>query len=163
MTQFQIQLNGHPIQLDVAPSDLLLDVLREQCLLSGTHQGCDTAQCGACTVLIDGAAVKSCNRLAMQCTGQQITTIEGVAPNAHDLHTVQQCFSKHHALQCGFCTPGLVMRTLAMVHEDVPIEDQAIRHALSGNLCRCTGYEGIVKAVCEALSLLRASDAKASA
>jgi carbon-monoxide dehydrogenase small subunit len=151
----QWHVNGQALRLDVAPSRLLIDVLREQCQLTGTHQGCDTAQCGACTVLVDGAAVKSCNRLALQCSGQHITTIEGVAPSASELHVMQQCFSKHHALQCGFCTPGLVMRALAMVHEDVPAEDQAVRHALSGNVCRCTGYEGIVKAVCEGLTLLR--------
>jgi carbon-monoxide dehydrogenase small subunit len=152
----QLHVNGQALRLDVAPSRLLLEVLREQCQLTGTHQGCDTAQCGACTVLVDGAAVKSCNRLAVQCSGQHITTIEGVAPNDAELHVMQQCFSKYHALQCGFCTPGLVMRALALVHEDVPAEDQAVRHALSGNLCRCTGYEGIVKAVCEGLTLLRA-------
>ena len=155
-TPLPLHVNGQALRLDVAPSSLLLEVLREQCQLTGTHQGCDTAQCGACTVLIDGAAVKSCNRLAVQCSGQHITTIEGVAPNASELHVMQQCFSKHHALQCGFCTPGMVMRALAMVHEDVPAEEQAVRRALSGNLCRCTGYEGIVKAVCEGLTLLRA-------
>jgi carbon-monoxide dehydrogenase small subunit len=158
-----LNVNGQALRLDVAPSSLLLDVLREQCQLTGTHQGCDTAQCGACTVLVEGAAVKACNRLAMQCSGQQITTIEGVAPSASELHVMQQCFSKHHALQCGFCTPGLVMRALAMVHEDVAAEDPAVRHALSGNLCRCTGYEGIVKAVCEGLTLLRASTTGATA
>jgi carbon-monoxide dehydrogenase small subunit len=159
----QLHVNGQAMRLDVAPSRLLLEVLREQCQLTGTHQGCDTAQCGACTVLVDGAAVKSCNRLAVQCSGQHITTIEGVAPNASELHVMQQCFSKHHALQCGFCTPGLVMRALAMVHEDVPAEDLAVRHALSGNLCRCTGYEGIVKAVCEGLTLLRTPPTGATA
>jgi len=155
-TPLQLHVNVQALRLDVAPSRLLLEVLREECQLTGTHQGCDTAQCGACTVLVDGAAVKSCNRLAVQCSGQHITTIEGVAPNDAELHVMQQCFSKHHALQCGFCTPGLVMRALALVHEDVPTEEQAVRHALSGNLCRCTGYEGIVKAVCEGLTLLRA-------
>jgi carbon-monoxide dehydrogenase small subunit len=160
-TPLQLHINGQHQRLDVAPSSLLLTVLREQCQLTGTHQGCDTAQCGACTVLVDGAAVKSCNRLAVQCSGQHITTIEVVAPNASDLHVMQQCFSKHHALQCGFCTPGLIMRALAMVHEDVPAQEQAVRHALSGNLCRCTGYEGIVLAVCEGLRLLRATPASA--
>jgi carbon-monoxide dehydrogenase small subunit len=154
-TPLQLHVNGQALRLDVAPSRLLLEVLREDCQLTGTHQGCDTAQCGACTVLVDGAAVKSCNRLAVQCSGQHITTIEGVAPSDTALHVMQQCFSKHHALQCGFCTPGLVMRALALVHEEVPAEDQAVRHALAGNLCRCTGYEGIVKAVCEGLTLLR--------
>jgi len=154
----QFTLNGQPVSLQVAPSAWLLDVLREGCQLTGTHQGCDTAQCGACTVLVDGLAVKSCNRLALQTQGQSVTTIEGVAPSADALHVMQQCFSRHHALQCGFCTAGLVMRALAMVQEDVPAEEHAVRAALSGNLCRCTGYEGIVKAVCEGLTLLRPQD-----
>ena len=150
-----LHLNHRAVSLEVAPSSLLIDVLREQCQLTGTHQGCDTAQCGACTVLVNDQAIKSCNRLAMQCTNQSVLTIEGVAPNDHALHVMQQCFSQHHALQCGFCTPGFVMRALAMVHEDVPATPDAVREALSGNLCRCTGYEGIVHAVCEGLTLLR--------
>jgi carbon-monoxide dehydrogenase small subunit len=150
-----LHLNQRAVALEVAPSSLLIDVLREQCHLTGTHQGCDTAQCGACTVLVNGQAIKSCNRLALQCADQSVMTIEGVAPNDQALHVMQQCFSQHHALQCGFCTPGFVMRALAMVHEDVPATPEAVREALSGNLCRCTGYEGIVKAVCEGLALLR--------
>jgi aerobic carbon-monoxide dehydrogenase small subunit len=156
MTPLSLRINGQAQTLQVGVSSTLLEVLREQCDLTGTHQGCDTAQCGACTVLVNGKAVKSCNRLALQTQGQEVTTIEGVAPDPHSLHVMQQCFSKHHALQCGFCTPGFVMRALAMVHEDVPIEEQAVRHALSGNLCRCTGYEGIVNAVCDGLQQLRA-------
>jgi len=142
----QLTLNGQPTSLEVAPSAWLIDVLRDSCQLTGTHQGCDTAQCGACTVLVEGLAVKSCNRLALQTQGRSVTTIEGVAPD-------------EHALQCGFCTAGFVMRALAMVHEAVPAEEHAVRAALSGNLCRCTGYEGIVKAVCEGLRLLRQEDA----
>jgi carbon-monoxide dehydrogenase small subunit len=157
-TPLRLQLNHQALTLAVAPTALLIDVLREQCQLTGTHQGCDTAQCGACTVLVDGRAIKSCNRLALQCAGQSVVTIEGVAPNAHDLHVMQQCFSQHHALQCGFCTPGFVMRALAMVHEAVPATPEAVREALSGNLCRCTGYEGIVKAVCDGLTQLRRAD-----
>lgn len=153
-----LHINHHAMALEVAPSSLLIDVLREQCQLTGTHQGCDTAQCGACTVLIDDKAIKSCNRLALQCANQSVLTIEGVAVNADALHVMQQCFSQHHALQCGFCTPGFVMRALAMVHEDVPATPSAVREALSGNLCRCTGYEGIVKAICEGLEKLRRVD-----
>jgi carbon-monoxide dehydrogenase small subunit len=153
-----LQLNHRAITLDVAPSSLLIDVLREQCQLTGTHQGCDTAQCGACTVLVDGQAIKSCNRLALQCADQSVVTIEGVAPHAHALHVMQQCLSEHHGLQCGFCTPGFVMRALAMVHEDVPATPHAVREALSGNLCRCTGYEGIVKGICAGLEQLRRAD-----
>ena len=154
----QLQLNHRAITLDVTPSSLLIDVLREQCQLTGTHQGCDTAQCGACTVLVDGQAIKSCNRLALQCADQSVLTIEGVSPEGNALHVMQQCFSQHHALQCGFCTPGFVMRALAMLHEDVPATPIAVRAALSGNLCRCTGYEGIVKAICAGLEQLRCAD-----
>ena len=125
-----LHLNHRAVSLEVAPSSLLIDVLREQCQLTGTHQGCDTAQCGACTVLVNDQAIKSCNRLAMQCTNQSVLTIEGVAPNDHALHVMQQCFSQHHALQCGFCTPGFVMRALAMVDEDVPATPDAVREAL---------------------------------
>lgn len=151
-----LRVNGKAVKAEVSPETLLVTFLREHLRLTGTHIGCDTAQCGACTVLVDGAAVKSCNRLALQTQGQHITTIEGVAHSPHALHVMQEAFSKHHALQCGFCTPGFVMRALAMVHENVPIEEHAVRHALSGNLCRCTGYEGIVKAVLEGLQRLRA-------
>ena len=150
-----LHLNHRALSLEVAASSFLIDVLREQCQLTGTHQGCDTAQCGACTVLVNDQAIKSCNRLALQCHGQSVLTIEGVAPDDQALHLMQQCFSKHHALQCGFCTPGFVMRALAMVHEDVAATPSAVQDALSGNLCRCTGYEGIVKAICEGLVLLR--------
>jgi carbon-monoxide dehydrogenase small subunit len=150
-----MKLNHRDIMLDVAASALLIDVLREQCELTGTHQGCDTAQCGACTVLVNGKAIKSCNRLALQCADQSVMTIEGVAPNDQQLHVMQQCFSEHHALQCGYCTPGFIMRALAMVNEDVPATPEAVRDALSGNLCRCTGYDGIVKAICEGLKLMR--------
>ena len=151
-----LQVNGQAVALSVAPGATLLEVLREDCQLRGTHQGCDTVQCGACTVLVQGRAVKSCNRLALQCQGQAITTIEGVSGPDGALHAVQRAFSRHHALQCGFCTPGLVMRTLALLHDEVPAEASAVRAALSGNLCRCTGYEGIVQAVLEVLQSVRA-------
>ena len=153
----QCTVNDQPMATEVAPASLLVDVLREQLQLTGTHQGCDTAQCGACTVLVDGQAVKSCNRLALQCAGRSITTIEGLASGDGDLHVMQAMFRKHHGLQCGFCTPGFVMRAVAMVHEPVPAEPQAVRHALAGNLCRCTGYEGIVLAIVEGLRVLRAT------
>ena len=137
---------------------LLVALLREDLGLTGTHQGCDTAQCGACTVLVDGAPVKSCNLLALQADGSQVTTIEGLAPAAEadgTLHPMQQAFGEQHGLQCGFCTPGMVLRAVAMAAEDVPAEPAAVRHALSGNLCRCTGYEGIVAAVCQGLRQMR--------
>lgn len=153
----QLVVNRQPVRTAVAePGTLLVELLRDGLALRGTHQGCDTAQCGACTVLVDGRAQKSCNRLALQCADRSVTTIEGIAAPGSPLHVMQQAFSRHHALQCGYCTPGFVMRALAMVQEDVPAEPAAVRHALAGNLCRCTGYEGIVAAICEVLPQLRA-------
>jgi carbon-monoxide dehydrogenase small subunit len=150
-----LQVNGQKVTATVGTDTLLIDLIRDHLHLTGTHQGCDTAQCGACTVRVDGRAIKSCNRLALQCAGQSVQTIENLAAADEPLHLMQALFSKHHALQCGFCTPGFVMRALAMVDEDVAAEPAAVRRALSGNLCRCTGYEGIVSAVCEGLTLLR--------
>lgn len=155
----QLQVNATPIQRDVEPARLLISFLRDDLGLTGTHEGCDTSQCGACTVIVDGRAVKSCSVLAVQVNGAQVQTIEGLGtPGA--LHPMQQAFGKHHALQCGYCTPGMVMRAVAMVREDVPAEDGPVRHALSGNLCRCTGYQGIVSAVCEGLQTLRSATAQ---
>ena len=150
-----LQVNGQPVQRDVAPGLLLVELLRDTLNLTGTHQGCDTAQCGACTVLADGQAIKACNVRALQMHGRAITTIEGLAPAAGELHVMQQAFSTHHGLQCGFCTPGMVMRAVAMQAEAVPAQPQAVRHALAGNLCRCTGYEGIVDAICSGLKAMR--------
>jgi carbon-monoxide dehydrogenase small subunit len=154
-----LTVNDQPVSADVAPQTLLVDFVRDHLKLTGTHQGCDTAQCGACTVLLDGQAIKSCNRLALQCAGRSVTTIEGLAPSDTELHVMQQMFRKHHGLQCGFCTPGFVLRAVAMVAEDVPAEPAAVRHALAGNLCRCTGYEGIVSAIVEGLTILRGAPA----
>ena len=152
----RLQVNGLPVEAALPPSTLLVDVLRGQLGLTGTHQGCDTAQCGACTVLVDGAATKSCNVLALQVNGASVLTIEGLAAADGSLHPMQQAFGRHHALQCGFCTPGMVMRGVAMAAEGVPAEPQAVSQALCGNLCRCTGYRGIVDAVCEGLQQMRA-------
>ena len=157
LVQVSLQVNGQPVALAVPPSTLLVDLLREQLGLTGTHQGCDTAQCGACTVLVDGAATKSCNVLALQVNGARVLTIEGLKNADGSLHPMQQAFGRHHALQCGFCTPGMVMRGVAMAAEGVPSEPQAVSQALCGNLCRCTGYRGIVNAVCEGLQNMRAS------
>ncbi len=154
-----LQVNGEMVQTTVAPQRLLLDLIREELGLTGTHQGCDTAQCGACTVLVDGQAVKSCNLLALQVQGAKVQTIEGLAAPGAPLHPMQQAFGRHHALQCGYCTPGMVMRSVAMDAEGVPAEDAAVRHALCGNLCRCTGYQGIVRAVCEGLQVMRGTRA----
>lgn len=154
----ELSVNGRPVRCRVPAERLLVALLREDLGLTGTHQGCDTAQCGACTVLVDGAPVKSCNLLALQADGSQVTTIEGLAPEGDaegPLHPMQQAFGEHHGLQCGFCTPGMVLRAVAMAAEGVPAEPAAVRHALSGNLCRCTGYEGIVAAVCQGLRQMR--------
>ncbi len=150
----RLQVNGQEHALDREAGTLLIDALRDDLKLTGTHQGCDTAQCGACTVLCDGAAVKSCNVLALQMQGRNIRTIESVG-TPEQLHVMQQAFSTHHALQCGYCTPGLIMRALAMHAEGVPPVPQAVRAALAGNICRCTGYEGIVAAICEGLTKMR--------
>lgn len=150
-----LQINGTAVARTVRPETLLVDFLREDLALTGTHQGCDTAQCGACTVLVDGAAAKSCNLLVAQVNGAVVTTIEGLTPGDGSLHPMQQAFGKHHGLQCGYCTPGMVMRAVAMDAEGVPAEPAAVRCALSGNLCRCTGYRGIVNAVCDGLQQMR--------
>jgi aerobic carbon-monoxide dehydrogenase small subunit len=151
----QLLVNTQEIFCDVSPTELLIDVIRDRLCLTGTHVGCDTAQCGACTVIVDGKACKSCNVLAMQVDGCDVLTIEGLGAAGDELHLMQQAFSEHHALQCGYCTPGLVMRAIAMAYEDVPATEEAVREALAGNICRCTGYEGIVKAVCQGITLMR--------
>jgi len=152
----ELKVNLRPCQLAPAPrrASLLIEVLREDLGLTGTHQGCDTAQCGACTVLMNGRAVKACNVLAAQAEGSEIETVEGLAQDDF-LHPLQLAFSRHHALQCGFCTPGMLMRAKAMLAEGVPAETEAVARALSGNICRCTGYEGIVAAICEWLAAER--------
>lgn len=146
--KISLTVNGTAHTLDVEARTLLVDALREQVRLTGTHVGCDTSQCGACTVHVDGRAVKSCAMLAVQADGAQVTTIEGVARNGA-LHPMQAAFREHHALQCGFCTPGMVMSALALVerNKDVPLTDDVVRRELEGNLCRCTGYQPIVTAI----------------
>jgi aerobic carbon-monoxide dehydrogenase small subunit len=140
-------VNGKPVAAEIEPRTLLTQFLREHLRLTGTHVGCDTAQCGACTVHLDGRAVKACNMLAAQAQGAQIVTIEGVAHANGALHPMQAAFRQHHGLQCGFCTPGMVMIALAIVKEHPNPSEEEIRTGLSGNLCRCTGYHNIVKAV----------------
>jgi carbon-monoxide dehydrogenase small subunit len=140
-------VNGKPVTAEVEPRTLLTQFLREHLRLTGTHVGCDTAQCGACTIHLDGRAVKACNMLAAQAQGAQIVTIEGVAHASGALHPMQAAFRQHHGLQCGFCTPGMVMIALAIVKEHPNPSEEEIRTGLSGNLCRCTGYHNIVKAV----------------
>jgi carbon-monoxide dehydrogenase small subunit len=156
MPQIELTVNGQRRELDVEPQTLLVQMVRDQLRLTGTHIGCDTAQCGACTVLVDGKAVKSCNVLAVQVRGTAVTTIEGLAP-ADGLHPLQDAFSACHGLQCGFCTPGMIMSSAALLaSKPQPSEDEIV-HALEGNLCRCTGYVNIVKAVQQAASVMIAS------
>jgi carbon-monoxide dehydrogenase small subunit len=140
-------VNGTPVTADVEPRTLLVQFVREHLLLTGTHVGCDTSQCGACVVHVNGRAIKSCTALALSCEGARVTTIEGLAP-AGQLHPMQEAFREHHALQCGFCTPGMIMSAIDIVRRKGNRLDEAtIRHELEGNLCRCTGYHNIVKAV----------------
>ena len=142
-----LTVNGRAVTAEIEPRMLLVQFLREHLLLTGTHVGCDTGQCGACTVHVNGRAVKSCNILTAQAQGAQVTTIEGVAAANGDLHPMQAAFKKHHGLQCGFCTPGMVMTALDLVRDQPAPQEDAIRTALDGNYCRCTGYHNIVKAV----------------
>ena len=149
MIALKLEVNGQAVTTDVAPATLLIDLLRGPLALTGTHAGCDTGQCCACTVLLDGQAVKSCSVLAAQAQGRQVTTIEGLASPA-GLHPLQQAFSDCHGLQCGFCTPGMVMTSACLLAQTPRPTDAQIVHALEGNLCRCTGYVNIVAAVRQA-------------
>ena len=144
-----ITVNGVAREAEVEPRTLLVDLIRDGFGLTGTKIACDTSQCGSCTVHLDGMAVKSCTVLAVQANGADLTTIEGLADNG-DLHAVQEAFHEQHGLQCGFCTPGMVMAAVALLEQSPNPSDEEIRHGLEGNLCRCTGYENIVRAVREA-------------
>jgi aerobic carbon-monoxide dehydrogenase small subunit len=144
--EITMSVNGESCSAEVEPRQLLVYFLREQLRLTGTVVGCDTSSCGACTVLLDGESVKSCTMLAAQADGHDVTTIEGLASNG-TLHPVQQAFHEQHGLQCGYCTPGMVMATVSLLAENPSPSDEEIKHALEGNLCRCTGYVNIVKAV----------------
>ena len=146
MRRISLTVNGAEHELEVEPRDLLVYVLRERLGLTGTNVGCDTTSCGACTVLLNGESIKSCSLLAVQADGQELTTIEGLARNG-ELHPVQQAFHEQHGLQCGYCTPGMVMATVSLLAENPKPSEDEIRLALEGNLCRCTGYHNIVKAV----------------
>ena len=146
MAQVSITVNGAEHVLELEPRELLVYVLRERLGLTGTNVGCDTSSCGACTVLLDGESVKSCTLLGVQVDGHEITTIEGLATNGK-LHPVQEAFHEQHGLQCGYCTPGFIMATVSLLEETPNPTEEEIRHALEGNLCRCTGYHNIVRAV----------------
>jgi carbon-monoxide dehydrogenase small subunit len=142
-----LKVNGKAASVDVPPNTLLVTALREHLRLTGTHVGCDTAQCGACTVLVNGRAVKSCNTLAVQHPNAEITTIEGLAAPDGTLHPMQAAFKECHGLQCGFCTPGMVMSAVDLCQRHPNASEKEIREQLDGNICRCTGYQNIVKAV----------------
>jgi carbon-monoxide dehydrogenase small subunit len=143
----KLTVNGRAVEREVEPATLLVHFLRDTLRLTGTHVGCDTAQCGACTVHLDGRAVKSCNMLAVQATGHAVTTIEGVAAADGTMHPMQAAFKECHGLQCGYCTPGMVMSSIDLVTHHDHGSEHKIREHLEGNFCRCTGYQNIVKAV----------------
>jgi carbon-monoxide dehydrogenase small subunit len=151
VTQVSVTVNGEARAADVEPRTLLVYLIRDELKLSGTNVGCDTSSCGSCTVLLDGESVKSCTLLAIQADGRAVTTIEGLA-EGEELHPLQDAFHRNHGLQCGFCTPGMIMAAASFLQENpAPTEDE-VREALEGNLCRCTGYENIVKSVVDAAS-----------
>ena len=144
-----INVNGQDLSTEVEERQLLVHFLRDDMDLTGTHVGCDTSQCGACVVHLEGKAVKSCTMLAVQANGKNITTIEGIA-NGDNLHPVQEAFRDHHGLQCGFCTPGMIMAAIDIINRKPNLDEKIVREELEGNLCRCTGYQNIVAAVKEA-------------
>jgi carbon-monoxide dehydrogenase small subunit len=147
-------VNGVQREVEVEPRQLLVYFLRETLGLTGTNVGCDTSSCGACTVMVDGKTVKSCTMLAVQADGTEITTIEGLASNG-ELHPLQEAFRQHHGLQCGYCTPGMIMAGLGLIQDGSGMSDEEVRLGLEGNLCRCTGYQNIVEAIQDAASTMR--------
>src|SRR5437899_12963953 len=155
-TPIRVTINGVAREAEVEPRLLLVHFLRETLALTGTHIGCDTTSCGACTVLLDGTPIKSCTFLAVQANGRKVTTVEGLAQNGA-LHPVQEGFKEEHGLQCGYCTPGMMLVAAALLEENANPTDEEIRWALSGNVCRCTGYQNIVKAVHNAAAKLAAA------
>ncbi|MBP2315040.1 (2Fe-2S)-binding protein [Azospirillum soli] len=156
-------VNGKAVSREVEERTLLVTFLREHLGLTGTHVGCDTSQCGACVVHVDGRSVKACTMLAAQADGAQITTIEGLAASDGTLHPMQAAFREHHGLQCGFCTPGMVMSAIDLVKDNASPTEQEIREGLEGNICRCTGYHNIVKAVKAGAEAMHGSGAKVAA
>ena len=155
MPLLRLNVNGSPVQTEVEPQTLLVELLRGPLGLTGTHVGCDTSQCGACVVHIDGESVKACTTLAVMCDGQSVLTIEGLAHADGTLHPMQEAFREYHALQCGFCTPGMVMSAVDLVAKNPQgLSEPEIREGLEGNLCRCTGYHNIVKAIAAAQDVM---------
>jgi aerobic carbon-monoxide dehydrogenase small subunit len=159
MPLLRLNVNGRPVDAEVEPQTLLVELLRGPLALTGTHVGCDTSQCGACTVLVDGQSVKSCSMLALQAAGRSVTTVEGLARADGTLHPVQEAFIACHGLQCGFCTPGMMMAATCLLQVNPQPTDDEIAHALEGNLCRCTGYVNIVAAVRQAAGVMNAEAA----
>jgi carbon-monoxide dehydrogenase small subunit len=157
-----LNVNGKAVQLSVEPETLLVDALREQLRLTGTHVGCDTSQCGACTVLLDGNSVKSCTMLAVQAAERHVTTIEGLG-SASALHPMQAAFREHHALQCGFCTPGMIMSAVDLLSRNPTPTEAEVRAGLEGNICRCTGYHNIVLAVLDCAQKMQSTPVRESA
>ena len=158
MPAVSLTVNGKAVTADVDPRTLLVQFLREHLRLTGTHVGCDTSQCGACVVQIDGEAVKACTVLALSCEGSNVLTIEGLA-NGNELHPMQEAFREHHGLQCGFCTPGMIMTAVDLVHrKGHELSDHTIREELEGNLCRCTGYQNIVVSIAAGAKAMANSD-----
>ena len=157
MPSLSITVNGKTCSADVPANRLLVDFLREDCGLTGTHVGCDTSQCGACVVHLDGRSVKSCTYLALAADGAEVTTIEGLAPENGPLHPMQEAFRDNHGLQCGFCTPGMVMSAIDLLQHNADPSEAEIRDWLEGNLCRCTGYHNIVKSIQDAAARMRSA------
>jgi aerobic carbon-monoxide dehydrogenase small subunit len=159
MAKISLTVNGNPVTANVDPRTLLVQFLREHLRLTGTHVGCDTSQCGACVVHLDGKAVKSCTTLAVMADGHEVKTIEGLAADGAPLHPMQEAFREHHGLQCGFCTPGMIMTAVDMVHRlGHDLSDEVIREELEGNLCRCTGYHNIVESIAAGAKAMAKSD-----
>jgi aerobic carbon-monoxide dehydrogenase small subunit len=156
--RLELVVNGEPRALDVEGRTLLVHALRDGLGLTGAHVGCDTSQCGACTVLVEGRAVKSCTMLALQAAGAEVTTIEGLA-HGDGLHPIQQAFVEHHGLQCGFCTPGMILTAADLLERDADPDDETIRRSLRGNYCRCTGYHTVVESIRSAGAALRSGGA----
>jgi len=154
----ELVVNGEPRSLEVEPRTLLVHALRDELGLTGAHVGCDTSQCGACTVLFDGRAVKSCTLLALQADGAELQTIEGLASDG-ELHPIQRAFVEHHGLQCGFCTPGMILTAADLLSRDPDPDEETIRRSIRGNFCRCTGYQSIVESIQAAGSALRGNGA----
>jgi carbon-monoxide dehydrogenase small subunit len=155
--ELRVTVNGEPVSADIEPRTLLVHFIRDDLRLTGTHVGCETGYCGACTVLVDGKSVKSCTMFAVQADGAEITTIEGVAGDG-ELHPVQEGFWQRHGLQCGYCTPGMIMSSIALLQENANPTDEEIRHGIEGNLCRCTGYHNIVRSVEYAAARMRGEE-----